>query len=116
MSYLLQDLVSREADRRPDATAIVDRDQRTSYGQLAEWSDKVAHVLHSVGCRPGDRVCLLMGKSSRAIGAMLGVMKVGAMYVPLDPGSPAARLGKIVVSVENSVLLACSPGGGLVVE
>jgi amino acid adenylation domain-containing protein len=57
-----------------------------------------------------------MGKSSRAIGAMLGVMKVGAMYVPLDPGSPAARLGKIVASCENSVLLASSPAGRLVDE
>jgi amino acid adenylation domain-containing protein len=109
MNVLLQDLVRIQADRRPEAVAMADRGRLVSYGELEAWSDRLAGVLYEAGCRPGDRVGVMMPKSWRAIGAMLATLKCGAMYVPLDPSSPGARLSKIVGASDPRVLLAAGP-------
>jgi amino acid adenylation domain-containing protein len=84
--------VSAQAERRPDATAVVWRGQRTSYGEIDTMSNRLAHLLASTGCGQGDRVAILMPKMPAAIVAMLGVLKTGAAYVPLEPTDPAMRL------------------------
>src|SRR5687767_2970803 len=84
--------VSARAESRPDAPAIVWRGQRTSYGELEAASNRVGHLLASSGCGHGDRVAILMPKMTAAIVAMLGVLKTGAAYVPLEPTDPPMRL------------------------
>jgi amino acid adenylation domain-containing protein len=106
---LLQQYVTAQAERRPEATALVMDGRRLSYGELEATSNRLAHLLHEAGCRRGDRVCLLMPKCREAIVAMLGVLKVGAMYVPLDPDSPTPRLAKMVTSADNRWFLAGGP-------
>lgn len=116
MTVLLQDLVTDQASRRPDALALAFDNERLSYAGLEEFSDRLAAVLRDVGCMPGDRVCLLMPKSPRTVGAMLATLKAGAMYVPLDMASPPARLARIVASCENAVMLACAPSATILAE
>ncbi len=106
MSVLLQDLVSAQADRRPTAAALVFNDQRLTYGELERASNRLAQLLRAAGCARGDRVCLLMPKSPMAIVAMLGVLKADAVYVPLDPTSPPARLAKMIAACDNRWILA----------
>ncbi len=105
MSVLLQDLVARHARRRPHATALVYQDVRLSYGELESQSNRLARRLREAGVRPGDRVCFLAPKSPLPLVWMLGILKAGAMHVPLDPASPAARLQKIIDACEPRLVL-----------
>jgi len=105
----LQDLVSRQAARRPEATAIVYGAKRLSYGQLDAASSRLARALVEAGCRKGDRVCFLYPKKPAAMVWMLGILKAGAMHVPLDLASPPERLRRIVNSCEPRFILAAGP-------
>jgi amino acid adenylation domain-containing protein len=100
MTRLLQEYVSRQADARPDALAVADAEERLSYEELEHSSNQLARALQQVGCRPGDRVCLFTGKTTAAITAMLGVLKAGCVYVPIDVEGPATRTASIVRAAE----------------
>ena len=108
---LLQHWVTEQAHRRPDAGALVFKDERVTYAALEEASNRLAHLLKEAGCARGDRVCLLMPKSPSAIVALLGVLKADAVYVPLDPGSPAPRLVKMIASCDNRWILGSGSVG-----
>jgi amino acid adenylation domain-containing protein len=110
MNSLLQDLVTRQAERRPEATAVVMNGDRLTYGMLDTLSNQLARALRASGCGRGDRVAFLIPKSPTAIAAMLGILKADCCYVPLDSASPAPRLAKIVESADPRMILAA--GGG----
>src|SRR5262245_30892987 len=105
MAELLQQLVTKQAERGPDAIAIVMNDERVRYSALEEASNQLARQLRSVGCVRGDRVCFLTPKSPAAIISELGILKADCVYVPLDPSSPAPRLAKIVAACEPRCVL-----------
>jgi len=109
MPILLQDWVTEQADKRPDSAAVVADAGRLAYCELDVLSTKLARVLKEAGCRPGDRVALLMPKSPAAIIGLLGIYKADCIYVPLDPASPVGRLEKILDSCDNTWLLASGP-------
>jgi amino acid adenylation domain-containing protein len=96
MVSLLQQMVTGQAERRPEQTAIVYRQERLSYGELEEASNRLAHLLKDAGCKRGDRVGFLIPKTPAAIIAILGILKADCVYVPLDTSSPAPRLEKII--------------------
>lgn len=110
---LLQDTVQIHAGETPDSTAIVSGKQRISYRELQQRSNQLARLLIRSGCGPGDRVGLLMPKSVEAITGMLGILKAGSIYVPMDTKSPAARLAKIVEACEPTLILALGNEGTL---
>ncbi len=105
MTERLQDYITVQAQQRPEATAIVLRSERISYGELETQSNRLARLLKEVGVKRGDRVCLFMSKSPAAVLAMLGVLKADAIYVPIDTSSPAARVAKIAQASEPKVFL-----------
>ncbi len=109
MTTLLQQWVTRQAERRPDATAVVMWQERMTYGQLEESANRLARVLQGAGCKPGDRVCLLVPKSPAAIVGILAALKADCVYVPLDTASPAPRLAQMIASCEPRCLLAAGP-------
>ena len=106
MARLLQSWVSLQAERRPEAPAVILQDSCLTYGELHALSNRVARALKEGGCRRSDRVCLLMPKSPLAIACLLGIYKADCTYVPLDPASPVARLSKIIASCEPRLVLA----------
>ena len=106
MSRLLQDWVTEQASRRPDAVALVLHERRLTYGELEAQSNRLARLLKEAGCAQGDRVCLLSPKSPETIVAILAALKADAMYVPLDPGSPVARAEKMIAACDNRWILA----------
>jgi amino acid adenylation domain-containing protein len=108
MKPSLQAYVSRQAERRPQATALVDGDLGVTYAALEMRANRLARLLRE-RVRRGDRIGLLLPKSASAIAAMLASLKLGAIYVPLDPDGPAARLEKILRAAECRVLLASAP-------
>lgn len=96
MKKLLQSWIREQAERRPDALALVMGTKRLTYQQLEEESNRLARQLRASGCKKGDRVCFLMPKSPTAIICILGILKADCLHVPLDPASPPARIGKII--------------------
>lgn len=111
MSMLLQAWPAEQAARRPRAPALVYQTQAWSYAELEARSNQVASVLKKAGVGPGDRVVLLAPKNPWTIAALLGVLKADAVYVPLDPASPAPRLSRMLEASECRWVLT-GPGGG----
>jgi amino acid adenylation domain-containing protein len=113
MSALLQHEVTAQAQARPESVAVVLKDMRLTYGELESASNRLAHLLQDAGCRRNDRVALLMPKSPMAIVAMLGALKAGAIYVPMDPESPAARQARVLQVSDCRCILAAGPVAAL---
>ncbi len=109
MTVLLQEGVTAQARARPEATAIVFKDTRLSYGALEQASNRLAWMLIASGCRREDRGGLLMPKTPTAIVAMLGVLKADAIYVPLDPAGPPARIARMLETGDCRCILAAGP-------
>ena len=63
-----------------------------TYAQLLEYAQRVSTGLRELGVTPGDRVAIVMERSREMLGALLGILGVGAAYVPIDPKYPAARV------------------------
>jgi amino acid adenylation domain-containing protein len=116
MSRLLHTEITEQAALRPDALAIVSAGERLTFGELETASNRLANVLRAAGCQRGDRVCLLMPKGASVVVALLGVLKADAVWVPLDPSSPAARLRKVIESCECRWILAHDAGASVLDE
>lgn len=99
-------LVEAAARRDPGRTAVVDGERALAYGELEAGMHRVAAALSADGVRPGDRVGLLLPKSADAIVALLGAMRAGAAYVPVDPGAPMRRARAILADAGIAALVS----------
>ncbi|GAB3795741.1 hypothetical protein GCM10027605_02330 [Micromonospora zhanjiangensis] len=88
----LWDLFARQVRRRPEAVAVVAGDRRITYRELADRSERLAARLLARGCRHGDRVGLRVERTADLVVGVLGILRAGCAYVPLDPSYPADRL------------------------
>jgi len=109
VTALLQEYVARQAEARPDEVALIMRDERLTYSELEEASNRLARLVREAGCSRGDRVCLFVPKCPAAILAELAVLKADCAYVPIDTASPAPRVELIVEAAEPSLILAAAP-------
>ncbi|HVM01464.1 MAG TPA: amino acid adenylation domain-containing protein [Acidimicrobiales bacterium] len=107
-AHLLHHLLDAAAERRPGAGAVVDRQRRLTYAELAGRANRVARLLVACGVAPGERVGLYLEKSPEAIAGLFGVLKAGAAYVPLDHHAPAERLAYIAADCGIRTLLTTS--------
>jgi amino acid adenylation domain-containing protein len=92
----IADLVAPVAAHSPARIAVQGPAQAMTYGELDCLANQFAHLLLSLGIGVGDRVGVHLPRSGIAIAALLGASRAGAVYVPLDPSSPPARM-KIIV-------------------
>lgn len=88
----LEAWVARQALRTPDATAVVAADGSLTYRALDERANRFAQLLRQRGVAAGALVGVCLGRGVNLLPALLGVLKAGAAYVPLDPGFPKERL------------------------
>jgi amino acid adenylation domain-containing protein len=116
VSRLLQNWISQQAQRRPEAVAVVMGDQRLTYGQLEESTNRLARLLQASGCRRGDRVCFAIPKSPAAIITIAGILKADCIHVPIDTSSPAPRVSKIIRSSAPRYILGVESSSGLLEE
>src|SRR6266481_8685749 len=116
MKRRLQDWLTAQAQRRPEACAVMFNGQSTTYGELDESSSRLARALQDAGCVRGDRVALLLPKSPQALIGIFAALKADCLYVPLDTSSPAARLSRILGICESRCLLAAQSTAGLLNE
>lgn len=89
-------LIELQAARTPDAVAVVCRDRSWTYGDIDYRANALARRLVDAGAVPEQCVGLCTGRGVELVVGMLGIMKAGAVFVPLEPGMPDARLGEII--------------------
>ncbi|QEH36903.1 Linear gramicidin synthase subunit D [Aquisphaera giovannonii] len=89
-------LFELQARKTPDAPAVVCEGRELSYRELDERANRLAALLRDNGVGPASLVGLLAARSVDLVAAMLGILKAGAAYVPLDPDFPADRLDHMV--------------------
>ncbi|MFC5955327.1 amino acid adenylation domain-containing protein [Streptomyces pratens] len=91
----LHRLFEEQAARTPGAVALVCDDEELTYGALDAWAEDLAARLRPL-CAPGHPVGVRVRRSPAMVAALLGVLKAGGCYVPLDPALPAARVAHVV--------------------
>jgi amino acid adenylation domain-containing protein len=101
----IHELFEAKVDLTPDAVALVFEDQQLTYNELNVRANQLAHYLQSIGTEPEVLVGLCVERSVEMIVGLLGILKAGGTYVPLDPSYPAERLAYIVSDARVSVLL-----------
>jgi amino acid adenylation domain-containing protein len=102
----LHELFEQQAARMPDAVAVVFREEQLTYAELARCSTQLARYLKGLGVGPETLVGILMERSLEMVVALLGVLKAGAAYLPLDPAYPQERLQFMIEDAGASVLLS----------
>jgi amino acid adenylation domain-containing protein len=99
-------LFEQQVERAPDAVASVFEDRQITYAGLNGRANKIAHLLVEIGVGPGAVVGVCIDRSLDLMACMLGVMKAGAAYLPLDLAYPQERLAFIIRDAKAAVLLA----------
>jgi amino acid adenylation domain-containing protein len=92
----LHEWFSEQAARDRDATAVIFQDRRLTFGELDDQANRVARYLRRLGAGPDVLIPVLLDTSPEMIVALLGILKAGAAYVPLDPRHPRERLERIL--------------------
>ncbi len=115
----LPQLFEAQAARTPDAVAVISGDVHVSYGELDARAGRLAHHLRDLGAGPERVVAVVMERSVELVIALLGVLKSGAAYLPVDPGYPAERIGwmladagAVCVLTADDLAAAGAAGGG----
>ncbi|MFK4075383.1 amino acid adenylation domain-containing protein [Ectopseudomonas khazarica] len=96
---------SQQAMRFAERLALCDAHQQLTYAELEARSNQLAHFLSARGIGAEDRVALYLGRDAGSILAMLGVLKSGAAFLPLDPQQPLARSQAIVGTAQAAFLI-----------
>ena len=105
MAYLLQQLLEVSANYFPERTAVISKDSQITYGDLETASTRLANTLSASGISRGERVGIYLTKSIEAVIAILGILKAGAVYVPLDTSAPAKRIDFILRNCDLKALV-----------
>ncbi|WP_030843619.1 non-ribosomal peptide synthetase [Streptomyces sp. NRRL F-4474] len=103
------EMFREQARKRPDAVAVVDERRSLTYGRIAELSGQLAHHLLERGITAEQVVGISLDRSADMVVALLGVLRAGAAFVPLDPQWPAAR--RAVVIEDAGVVLQLNGSG-----
>lgn len=101
----LPELVSRRAGVAPDAVAVVYEGRHYSYREIDEESNRLAHWLIEQNIGTEDRVAVLLDKSPELVITALGVLKAGAVYLPIDPTYPEDRLSFILGDADAKLVV-----------
>jgi amino acid adenylation domain-containing protein len=98
-------LFEEQVERTPDKIAVVFEDQDLTYRELNNRANQLAHYLQRLGVKPDDLVGICVERSLDAIVGILGILKAGAAYLPLDPTLPPKRLAFMLQDAQPTVLL-----------
>jgi amino acid adenylation domain-containing protein len=102
---LVQHYLDHSAALYPQKTAITDGRTTTTFGELAAASDRLASFLVSLGIMRGDRIIYFLKRSPECITATIGILKAGAVYVPLDKKTPPERWNRIILGATPRAII-----------
>lgn len=106
---LLHQLVEQVAAATPDTPAVITADGEVSYGELWEQAGGFAQRLVESGAGPGSLIGLCAAPSTALFSGMLGILRAGAAYLPLDPSYPPRRVEQILAAA-RPLAVAVGPG------
>jgi len=98
-------LFEEQVFKTPNKTAVVACDKTLTYDELNKLSNRIANGLITNGIKPNDIVAFSMSRNSLMIATMLGILKTGAAYMPLDPNYPQDRINYMVKDSNSKVLI-----------
>ncbi len=101
----IQHFIEKYAVQTPEAVAVVDDTTQLTYRQLDRRANQLAHFLQKLGVGPNSPVGLALERSVDMVVAILGVLKAGGAYLPLDPAYPPDRLAFMLTDTQAPVLL-----------
>ncbi|MEU7576559.1 amino acid adenylation domain-containing protein [Streptomyces sp. NPDC041068] len=101
----LHDLIADQARRTPHAPALVFDGESVDYAELDRRADRLAHWLRRRGAGPERFVAVCAERSVELVVALLGVLKSGAAYVPVDPDHPARRRAFVLADAAPDIVL-----------
>lgn len=101
----LHQLIEAQVERTPDAIAVSFLGEQLTYRELNRKANQLAHYLQTLGVKPEVLVGICVERSLEMLVGLLGILKAGAAYLPLDPGYPQERLELILSDSQVSVLL-----------
>ena len=102
---LLHELFEQTAEAHPGNIALICASERMTYAEVERHANQLARHLRSRGVKRGDCVAMLLPRSLDVCVALLGILKSGAAYVPLDPGFPAERVGFVLADCQARALV-----------
>jgi amino acid adenylation domain-containing protein len=101
-------LFAQQARLSPGATAVIFEDLAMTYGELDRLSLQLAAFLRAHGLGPGMLAAICMERSADMVVALLGILKAGAAYIPMDPAYPAERIAYMLEDAHPALLLTDS--------
>ena len=105
----LSALVRDAAVRTPHAPAVRDGGATASYADLDRLADRYARALAGAGVGPGDRVVIWTAKSIATVAVMQAALRLGAVYAPVTPSNPLARVRRIAEGCAAALVVADRP-------
>jgi hypothetical protein len=102
----LVDLFEDQVNKTPEATAVVFNGEALSYQQLNDRSNQLSRYLTRKGLKPGTLVPICIERSIEMIVGVLGILKAGGTYVPIDPQYPEERISYMLDDVSTSIALS----------
>ncbi|MFF3671270.1 amino acid adenylation domain-containing protein [Microtetraspora malaysiensis] len=105
----VHELFAEQAARTPDAVAVSCGPTALSFAELDERANRLAHHLIGLGARPGIPVGVCVERGVDAIAAVLGVLKSGAAFVPLDPDYPSRLVDAMLTDAATPIVVTQSP-------
>ncbi len=103
--YCIHQLFEEQVVKTPDAIAVIDGEKSLTYEQLNQKANQLAYYLQNLGVKTEDLVGICIERSVLMIIGLLGILKAGAAYIPLDPNYPSERLAYMLENSAVSVLL-----------
>ena len=112
----VHELFDQQAAAMPDAIAVSFEGERLTYGELHAQANRLAHHLRSLGVGPETCVGILVERSLEMVVTVLGVLKAGGCYLPLDPAYPLERLSFMLEDAQASLLVTGQTTSALTLE
>lgn len=101
----LHELFESQVEKTPDAIAVIFQDKQLTYGELNQRANQLAHHLQAIAVKSEVRVGIYLERSLEMATGVLGVLKAGGTYVPLDPMYPKERIAFMLADAQVQVLL-----------
>ena len=98
-------LFEKTAQAHSNHTALIAVDKTFSYGDLNAMANRIANALIAKGIKPEDKAAILLPRDSRLLCALLGIVKSGGAFIPIDPHYPADRINHILADSGASFII-----------
>ncbi|MDJ0658849.1 MAG: amino acid adenylation domain-containing protein [Crocosphaera sp.] len=107
----LHQLFEKQVEKTPHSIAVEFEQEKLTYAQLNEKADQLAYYLQQMGVKPNDLIAICVERSLEMVVGLLGILKAGGTYIPLDPAYPQERINYILEHSQVEVILTQSKQG-----